>query len=194
MTNTSDSNLLWTGEHWILYLRKPGEDVNTGSVSLYKTSFSPAGEGTVALVGAEGEAGISPTMCTDNRSLAAFVSETVIKWSVSPFPEGLPVVDARITRGGDVTASPEWRVETADDLVVARWTEIGPAAIMDRPLESPGKAVTSSVLFFTDTAEMTVNGAAVDGVPFVREDWRNAIGRAGTSCCFALSETVVSRD
>ena len=75
MTDEPNSNLLWSGEHWIRYLRRPGEDVNSGSVSLYKTSYSPAGEGTVAFVGADGPSGLEPMMCTDNRDLATFVAE-----------------------------------------------------------------------------------------------------------------------
>ena len=30
------------------------------------------------------------------------------------------------------------------------------------------------------------------GEPFLRENWRRAIGRPGSSCCFALSETMVT--
>lgn len=192
MTTQPDTDLLWTGEHWILYLRRPGENVNRGSVSLYKTSYSPVGEGMVALVSAEGSARAKPSMCTDNSEVAAFVAENIVKWPASPFPEGLPIVDAQITRVGDVQSVPEWRIDTGDDLIVARWTEVGPAIIMDRPLQSEGKTVTHSLLFFSNTAEMTVNHNAVEGVPFVREDWRAAIGRPGSSCCFALSETIVS--
>ena len=54
--------------------------------------------------------------------------------------------------------------------------------------------MTHSLLFFSDAADMAVNGKAVDGVPFIREDWRAAIGRPGSSCCFALSETMVTTD
>ena len=192
MAQTGNSNLLWTGAHWILYLRRPGEESNSGSVSLYRTSYSPVGEGQVALIAAEGDSGIAPTFCSDNPELAKFIAENVIAWRVSPFPQGLPVLDARFTRGGDVGSDPEWRIEIGEDMVVASWTEVGPPIIMERPLQSAGKAVTHSVLFFSDTAEMTVNGSPVEGEPFIREDWRGAIGRPDSSCCFALSETMVS--
>ena len=188
------SNLLWTGEHWILYLRRTGEESNTGAVSLYRTAYSPAGEGTVALVATGGPAGIGPAIYTDNPGLADFISETVIKWSASPFPQGLPVLDARFTRCGDVPSSPEWRIESGGDVVEARWIDAWPPAVMDRPLQGEGKAVTHSVLFFSDEAAMTVNGGAIDGVPYVREDWKRVIGRPGTSACFALSETMVATD
>ena len=192
MPQAENSNLLWSGEHWILYLRRPGEDSNSGSVSLYRTSYSPVGEGTVALVMAEGDNGIAPTFCADNRELASFIAEQIVVWRVSPFPEGLPVVDARFTRGGDVRSDPEWRIDTGKNVIAARWTEVGPAVIMERPLQSAGKAVTHSILFFSDTAAITVNGTKVEGEPFIREDWRRAIGRPGSSCCFALSETMVA--
>lgn len=188
------SNLLWTGEHWILYLRRPGEEANSGAVSLYRTAFSPAGEGTVALVSTDGPSGIGPAIYTDNPKLAEFICETVIKWSASPFPQGLPLVEARFTRGGEVLSSPEWRIEAGGDVVTARWIDSWPPSVMDRPLQGEGKAVTHSVLFFSDEAEMTVDGAAVEGVPYVREDWKRVIGRPGTSACFALSETMVTTD
>ncbi len=186
------SELLWTGEHWILYLRRPGEESNSGSVSLYRTAYSPAGEGTVALVSADGPSGIAPAVYTDNRPLVDFISETVIKWSASPFPRGLPVVDARITRGGAVPSGPEWRIEAGDATVTALWTEVEPPVVMDKPLRSVGIAVIHSALFFSGAARMTVNGVEVEGSPFVREGWRRAVGRPGSSCCFALSETMVA--
>ena len=133
-------------------------------------------------------------MYTDNPGLAGFISETVIKWSASPFPPGLPVLEARFTRDGDVPSAPEWRIEAEGGIVTARWLDAWPPSVMDRPLQGEGKAVTHSVLFFSDEAEMTVNGVAVEGVPFVREDWKRVIGRPGTSSCFALSETMVTTD
>ena len=40
-------------------------------------------------------------------------------------------------------------------------------------------------------ATIEVNGKPVIGNPFMREGWRSAIGRPGSSCCFALAETMM---
>ena len=39
--------LFWTGEHWINFLRRPGEEAHSGMVSLYHTHYSAAGAGIV---------------------------------------------------------------------------------------------------------------------------------------------------
>ena len=176
----------------MLYLRRPGEVANSGSVSLYVTRYSPVGEGTVALVGAHGEPGVAPIFCAEKPELADFIAENVISWQGSPFERDAPVVNATFTRGGDVRTAPHWRIDTGEDVVEAQWSRINAAVIMDRPLQSGDVVITHSLLFFADAAAITVNGNRVEGEPFVRENWRRAIGRPGSSCCFALSETMVT--
>ena len=187
------SKLVWSGEHWILYLRRPGEAENTGSVSLYHTSYSAAGEGTVAFARSH-EFGLEPTLFAENNALAEFVVENVVAWGASPFERDTPIVEARFKRGGDVRSAPTWRIEAGDDVVQAEWSHLEPEVVMDKPLESGVVTVVHSVLFFGAAAAMRVNGRLVEGEPFVRESWRRAIGRPGSSCCFALAETLVSSD
>jgi hypothetical protein len=43
----TQGDLLWCGEHWIAYLRRPGEERESGMLSLYRAYSSPAGQGTV---------------------------------------------------------------------------------------------------------------------------------------------------
>lgn len=187
------SKLVWSGEHWILYLRRPGEADNSGSVSLYHTSYSAAGEGTVAFARSD-EVGLEPTLFAENSALAEFVIENVVAWGPSPFERHTPIVQASFKRGGDVRSAPTWRIEANDHVVDAEWSHLEPEVVMDRPLESGAVTVVHSVLFFSAAATMKVNGRQVEGEPFVRESWRRAIGRPGSSCCFALAETLVSSD
>ena len=56
-TDLSQGPLLWSGEHWILYLRPPGSQVDSGQLSLYYAAYSPAGRGTVAYIDILGSAG-----------------------------------------------------------------------------------------------------------------------------------------
>ena len=188
----SRSDLLWSGEHWILYLRRPGDHNNSGSVSLYKTHYSPAGEGVVALIGSEEGSSVAPAIFADNLELADFIVERVVAWRASPFDRDMPIVDATFTRSGDIRSAPQWRMEAENAVAEARWSDIEPAVVMDQPLKAGDVAVTHSLLFFTTAAKITVDCQTVEGVPFVREDWKRAIGRPASSCCFALSETMAT--
>ena len=188
----SRPNLLWSGDHWILYLKRPGDDKNSGSVSLYKTHYSPAGEGVVALIGSEEGHSVAPAIFADSPELADFIVERVVAWQASPFDRDLPIVDATFTRSGDIRSAPQWRMEAENTVVEARWSDIEPAVVIDQPIQAGDVAVTHSLLFFTTDAKITVNGQSAEGVPFVREDWKRAIGRPASSCCFALSETMMT--
>lgn len=185
------SKLVWSGEHWILYLRRPGEAENSGSVSLYHTSYSAAGEGTVAFARSD-EAGLESVLFAESSTLAEFVVENVVAWGASPFERDTPIVNASFKRGGDVRSAPTWRIEAGGDVVEVEWSDLEPEVVMDQPLESGGVTVVHSVLFFGASATMRVNDRLVEGEPFVRESWRRAIGRPGSSCCFALAETFMS--
>ena len=174
----------------MIYLRRPGEQSNSGSVSLYHTRHSPAGEGTMALVSLSGQGGFS-ALCTDNREVAKFMTDNVVSWAVAPFDRDIPILDAEIMRGGDVRTSPSWTVRTDRGLVVATWSNVDAPLVLERPgAESKGREVNFSLLFFTDRGTITLDGSAVEGEPYVRDDWRRSIGRPGSSCCFALAETI----
>jgi len=42
--------LIWSGEHWLNYLRRPGAAADSALISLYHAHYSSAGEGTLAFV------------------------------------------------------------------------------------------------------------------------------------------------
>lgn len=183
--------LTWSGEHWINYLREPGTDSDSGSVSLYRTHYSPAGEGHVALVEIPGDPGFSG-VCTDNHDVADFITATFIRGSGNPFDRPLPMLDAQITRGGDIRRNPSWSIQTAEDLIVATWT------VEQAPVIAEGFAPffredmdIFTVLFFTDRATISWNGQPVAGRPYQRDIWRKSIGGDRSSCVFALAETVI---
>ncbi len=70
------SQLLWSGEHWIAYLREHGRDTNSASIGIYHTRYSPAGEGSAALIDVPGDDGFQ-AIITDNREVLAFTMERV---------------------------------------------------------------------------------------------------------------------
>ena len=80
--------LLWSGEHWILYLRPPGAETDSGQLSLYSAAYSPVGQGTVAYIDIPGSEGLA-AVCTDNPDLADFITATMIRGSNNPFDREL---------------------------------------------------------------------------------------------------------
>ena len=77
----SQGPLLWSGEHWLLYLRPPGSQVDSGQLSLYSAAYSPVGRGTVAYINIPGSEGLA-AVCTDNPDLADFITATMIRGSI----------------------------------------------------------------------------------------------------------------
>ncbi|MBM3933486.1 MAG: hypothetical protein FJ319_04170 [SAR202 cluster bacterium] len=73
----------WTGEHWIAYIRRPGEETNSGMVSLYHTAYSEVGNGDVAWVYIPGKNGFK-AICTDNHVVARFALEELVKGANHP--------------------------------------------------------------------------------------------------------------
>ena len=185
--------LLWSGEHWILYLRRPGEVSNSASVSVYHTRFSEAGEGSVALVSVPGNPALSVAV-TDNVELYKFTMDRVrVGAADDPFNDlDLPVKEGWVYRQGDVRNSPSWIIKYHDTRIVAIWSSLmEPLIIGDLPPTVDGKVVNFSVLMFADDSIITVDGEQAPGKVFERPGWRKITGADGpaTSCCFAIAET-----
>ena len=190
---TQSGGLLWSGEHWIAYLRRPGEESNSASVGVYHTRYSPAGEGNVALIDIKGEDGFSAAV-TDNRSVYDFTMERVRAAAPDdPFNNvDLPVLDGSIVRGGDVRSAPYWVVSAGGRTVISTWSDLVTPFIMPgKPPNDRGVAVAFSVLIFGDGGSITLDGAQTPGDPYIREGWRRITGPDGpaSSFCFALAET-----
>ena len=92
-----EGSVHWSGEHWINYLRRPGEIEDSGSFSLYHTRYSAAGEGTVAFVSIPA-AGID-AVYADSAGLAEWTIENMIRGRGNQFDREMPVVEACLTRG-----------------------------------------------------------------------------------------------
>ena len=183
--------LVWSGEHWINYLRKPGNRSDSGMVSLYHTRYSAAGEGNVAFVDIPGNLGFT-AVCIDNQEVAQFIIETMNRGKGNPFDRNLPVIEAEITRGGDIRKAPFWTIQTERDRIVATWTSIRSPVISEGPSPTFREDVDFfTLLFFAERASITLNGQSVDGKPYVRDIWRKSIGGDRSSCVFALAETMI---
>ena len=190
---TQSGDLLWSGEHWIAYLRRPGDQSNSASVGVYHTRWSPAGEGNVALIHIEGDDGFSAAVA-DNRDVYEFTIERVRAAAPDdPFNDlDLPLLDGSIARGGDVRSAPYWLITAGGRTVIATWSDlVTPFIMTGKPPNDRGVAVAFSVLIFSDGGSIALDGAQAAGVPYTREGWRRITGPDGpaSSFCFALSET-----
>jgi len=187
--------LRWSGEHWISYLRPPGADTNSGLVSLYHTRYSPAGEGTAAFVDLADHPDCLG-LYTDNREVAAFIQD-MIRGRGNPFDRQLPLIDAHISRSGDIRFNPSWVIATRSPPtrgchITATWSDIQPPVIAEGPAPTFGPDRDFfTLLFFTDSAAITVNGQPVEGQPYQRDIWQASIGGDRSSCVFALAETMI---
>ena len=182
--------LLWSGEHWICFLRAPGAHEDPARVSLYRSVYSPAGEGHVAFVDLPGR---FRAVLTDNRAFLEFVRKTMFRGKAPPFGSGLPVVEAAFRRKGDLKESPSWVMEAGKHLLDVTWTQLEPPAVAFRgDPEFQRQRPAFTVLFFCQGARILLDGRRIEGTPYPRRIWREALGGADrSSCVFAIAETMI---
>ncbi len=181
--------LIWSGEHWIACIRESGEDNDSGKISLYRVRYSPAGSGIVAFVDICDDARF-PAIITDNRAIAQFAVDTMIRGRGDHFDRDLPIFDGEMIHEGDTQKSPSWIISSKLREVVVTWTEINPPLMLNGPGPIFNKlAVTFSLLFFAGGTTISHEGTMVNGSPYVKDIWKRAIGESGSSCVFALAET-----
>lgn len=181
--------LFWSGEHWINYLRIPGQESDSGMVSLYHTRYSTAGEGAVAFVRIPG---LCPEgLYTDNLEIADFIRSIMIQGRGGPFDRDMPVIEARLRRTGDVRFAPGWVIESDEVHIEAIWKELGPAVVTEGPAPTFNPYFDFfTLLFFAQEAQIICNGTQVQGAPYLRDIWKKSIGGDRSSCVFALAETM----
>ena len=184
----SQGPLLWSGEHWILYLRLPGAEADSGQLSLYYAAYSPAGRGTVAYIDIPGSEGLA-AVCTDNPELADFITATMIRGSNNPFDRDLPQWPATFGRAGRIDRNPSWTIQSERHTLTATWEQLE-SPLVGPPIVNPH--IVFTVLIFAAAGQMQLDGMAVLGSPYPRDAWSKSLGQARSSCCFALAETMVA--
>ena len=183
-----EGELTWTGEHWINYLREPGQESDSGRVSLFSFRWCPAGAGTAALVDVPGR---FTGLCTDNREVLEYARATMTRsWP----EEEIPVVDAEFSESGDLRTDPAWRIDTGSHVILAAWGEVEAPVVCNGPWpDSPSGDYVFSLLHFCGRAALEIDGEPVAGAPYTRDIWRSTIGGDRSSCVFALAESFVRR-
>jgi hypothetical protein len=178
--------LLWSGEHWMVYLRPEGSEQDTGMLSLYHAYTSLAGMGTAAFVQIEGEDGFKG-LCTDNTAFAQFVKDTLVG-AYTPYDVDMPIVDADFSKGGDILERPTWTIGAQGREIVTTWLAL------KEPLAGPPTLhpkIVFTILVFAGSGSITLDGEPVPGDPYMRDGWKKSLGESKSSCCFALAETMV---
>ncbi len=187
-TTLSRGPLLWSGEHWLLYLRPLGSQVDSGQLSLYCAAYSPAGQGTVAYIDIPGSGGLT-AVCTDNPNLADFITATMIRGSNNPFDRDLPQWPATFSRAGRIDRNPSWTIQSEHHTLTATWEQLE-SPLVGPPTVNPH--IVFTVLIFAAAGQMQLDGTAVPGHLYPRDAWSKSLGQARSSCCFALAETMVA--
>ncbi len=182
--------LLWSGEHWICFLRAPSAQEDSVRVSLYRSVYSPAGEGHVAFVDVPGSL---QAILTDNRAFLEFIRTTMFRGKAPPFGSGLPVVEAAFRREGDLKKSPSWVMEAGKHLLDVTWTQLEPPTLAFRgDPEFQRQRPAFTILFFCQGARLLLDGQRIEGTPYPRRIWREALGGGDrSSCVFAIAETMI---
>lgn len=183
-----DGPLIWSGEHWIIGLRRADEGPPDAWISLFHTRFSAAGEGTVAQVLLADKPRLS-VICTDNPGLTKFITDTFYSRSSVQDAEA-KIVDATFRLEGDTQRDPAWVIETKTHRIAARWQVTEPPVIADGSFGEGSEHFT--LLFFTDKATVELDGKRREGKPYPRDIWKPSIGGERSSCVFALAETFLA--
>ena len=182
---TSDQTPVWCGIHYLLYLRRPGEEQDTTRFSLFQTEYSPAGAGHAAFLYTDPACMQSApvnAVYTDNPELAAWLYNRMYRDRDNPLAEcGEPIITARFGRSGDMGRQLNYTIDTAHGHISATWADLEP------PFVHHGVAGSSSIYtycFFVvaTRASLTIDGEVVPGAIYPRQDWIPLVGRPLSSC------------
>jgi hypothetical protein len=188
----------WAGDHLLLSLRPTAASEDTTLVSFYRTQYSPAGAGHVALVSSDVQAdgwGSDDlrAIFTDNLALTDWVRHNLARAPNHPFRDlSLPILPARFEASGAVGQT---RVETirADQHIIAlTWTDFEQPIYFEGPRGTLGASYDIfSLLFPAATASVTIDRRPVSGQPYPREIWRPSTGRDLSSALIAICEVLI---
>ena len=183
--------LIWSGEHWINYLRPTGEQEDSAQISLYRTMYSKSGEGIVTFINIKENSSVSG-IYTDNRRLVPAIKETMIQGKVAHFDREMPVFDAVFNRSGSIQESPSWIIQSETTHMISTWADLKPPLVIEKLAPDNTDFDLFSILFFAEAASISINNTAIEGNPYSRDIWKPYIGGQRSSCVFALAETMTS--
>lgn len=198
---TSDQRPIWCGIHYLLYLRRPGEERDCARLSLFQTEYSPGGGGHAAFLyldpaslrsaqAVAGAPGMRPqkppapvnAVYTDNPDMAGWLYNRMYRDGDNPLAEcGEAVVTARFGRSGDMRRRLRYSIDTAQSHITATWGGLEPPFVHHG---LGGRSTVYTYCFFVVAARasLVVNGEAAPGEIYLRQDWVPLVGRPLSSC------------
>lgn len=97
---------------------------------------------------------------------------------------------------GEIFHDPSWIITTGNRRIEAEWRSLDPAVIAYRGhnRDVVKKRSVFNVLIFAGDAEIRLDARRIDGRPYLRDAWKENIGRDLTSSCvIALARHSSSR-
>src|SRR5205823_366239 len=153
-------------------------------VNFYRTHYSPAGAGHVALVVSDANVDGRGSddvraIFTDNVPLTQWVRHHLVRTPNHPFRDtSLPILPALFEASGMVGQRCVETIRADQHVITLTWTDFEPPLYFEGPRGTVGPSYDIfSLLFPAASASVTINGRSVSGQPYPREVWRASTGR-----------------
>ena len=183
-----DQRPVWSGIHYLLYLREAGAEEDCARFSLFDTEYSPAGGGHAGFLHIE--PGCMPSapasaVYTDNPEMAGWLYDRMYRDSDNSLAAcGDRVITARFGRGGDMRQRLGYSIDSVDGTVGAAWTDLESPFVHNGAAGKSG-LYTYCLFVVANGAGLEVNGEMVPGDLYARQDWIALVGRPLSSCLIA---------
>ena len=185
---TSDQTPIWCGIHYLLYLRLAGAEEDCARFSLFQTEYSPAGGGHAGYLYVDrGCFASAPAngVYTDNPDMAEWMYDRMYRDSDNPLAEcGDRIVTARFGRSGDMRRRLRYTMDTAECQIEAAWAGLEPPFV-HHGIAGASSLYTYCLFVVANRASLVVDGEAVPGTLYARQDWIPLVGRPLSSCLLA---------
>ena len=175
-----DQRPVWSGIHYLLYLREAGAEEDCARFSLFETEYSPAGGGHAGFLHIE--PGCMPSapasaVYTDNPEMAVWMYDRMYRDSDNSLAAcGDRVITARFGRGGDMRQRLGYSIDSVDGTVGAAWTDLE-APFVHHGAAGKSGLYTYCLFVVANGAGLEVNGEMVPGDLYARQDWIALVGR-----------------
>ena len=179
----TSQDIVWSGVHYLLFLKAEHGESDAVRLSLFDTEYSPHGEGHVALF--DNPQGALPGgIYTDNQALAQWLYQTLYQGKENPFSGiGSTIVPATFERDGDTRSSVSFQIQAGGGSITAIWEQLEPPFMARGGGEGPN--YWYSLFFTAPVANIVVNESTVSGTVYMRDIWQPFVGRSLSSCLFA---------
>jgi len=174
-----------TGENSFLRLKARDDGPETTTCAHWRALFSPAGPGHALFVRSDAT-GNTTRIYSDNVALVRWLQpiEDVVNRKLFADP-ALPVVAARFSRSGDLSAGYNEIVESTDGKITLNWRDFGEPYFIKFEVGTTGPWGVFSCLIPARSATLTVAGKTAAGATYPEP----LAGHPSSMSCVAWGET-----